>query len=122
MLAGRELPGDVPAGLIEQQHGVCAGRDGPGDLRQVQVHRLGVAAGQDEAGARAARRADRAEDVGGGGALVLRRRLGRVPRRAQRRRDRVLLADAGLIGEPDLYRLAEPVACAISARRAGKAF
>ena len=33
----------VPAGLIEQKYGVCAGCDGGGDLHQVQVHRLGVA-------------------------------------------------------------------------------
>jgi hypothetical protein len=29
----------VPAGLIDQEYGVCAGRDGGGDLHQVQVHR-----------------------------------------------------------------------------------
>ena len=28
----------VPAGLIDQEYGVCAGRDGGGDLHQVQVH------------------------------------------------------------------------------------
>ena len=32
----------MPAGLIDQKYGVCAGRDGGGDLHQVQVHRLGV--------------------------------------------------------------------------------
>ena len=68
-----ELPSGVPAGLIEDQHGVGAGGDGLGDLFEVQGHRLSGAAGHDEAGAGAACGADRAEDVGGGRALVLRR-------------------------------------------------
>jgi hypothetical protein len=38
----------VPAGLIDQEYGVCAGRDGGGDLHQGQVHRLGVAGRQDQ--------------------------------------------------------------------------
>lgn len=61
----------VPASLIEQQHGVRTSGDGPGDLGQMQVHRLGGAAGHDEPGSRATSRADRAEEIGGGGALVL---------------------------------------------------
>lgn len=40
-----ELLGRVPAGLIEQQHGVRARRDRFGDLGQMQVHRLGGTAG-----------------------------------------------------------------------------
>src|SRR5258705_7498327 len=36
----------VPASLIEQKYGVCAGGDGGGDLHQVQVHRPGVAGWQ----------------------------------------------------------------------------
>jgi hypothetical protein len=43
----------------------------------MQVHRLGVARRQDERGAFALLRADRAEDVGRGGALVVRRRRAR---------------------------------------------
>jgi hypothetical protein len=38
----------VPAGLIDQEYGVFAGRDGGGDLHQLQVHRLGVAGRQDQ--------------------------------------------------------------------------
>jgi hypothetical protein len=37
----------VPAGLIGQEHGVSAGRDGRGDCDEMQVHCLGVAGGQD---------------------------------------------------------------------------
>ena len=96
---------DVPAGLIEQQHGVGAGGDGRGDLFEVQGHRLGVAAGHDEAGALALGRADRPEDVGRGGALVLGGR-GRVSALGPAPGERVLLADPGLVCEPDLYRLA----------------
>ena len=73
-----------------------------GDLGQMQVHRLGVAERQDQARGLAIFRADRAKDVGGGGALVLRggrsgAALGPSPG------DLVLLANAGLIGKPHLY-------------------
>ena len=47
-----------------------ARRDLHGDLGQVQVHRLGVAAWHDEGGALALLRIDRAENVGRGGSLV----------------------------------------------------
>ena len=63
----------VPAGLIDQEDGVGVGRDSFGDFRQVQVHGLGVAGRQDQGGALALVWADRAEDVGGSGALVTRR-------------------------------------------------
>ena len=69
----------------------------------MQVHRLGVAGGQDERGSLALAGADRPEDVGGSGALIVRRR---GPRAAScpAPGDLVLLADAGLVPEPDLYR------------------
>src|SRR5262249_16789318 len=35
-----EARGQVPAGLIDQEDGVGSGRDGCGDLGEVQVHRL----------------------------------------------------------------------------------
>ena len=74
----------MPAGLIDQEYGVCAGRDGGGDLHQVQVHRLGVAGRQDQGCTLTLFRADGTKDVGGSGALVA-GALGRVPRFAQRR-------------------------------------
>ena len=75
-----------------------------GDLREMQVHRLGVAGGQDQGRALALLRADRTEDVGRGGALI--------PGRARAGAalgppagDLVLLADARLVLEPNFYRL-----------------
>ena len=77
-----------------------AGSDSLADLLQMQVHRPRVAHGQDEAGALAVVGADRAEDVGRRGALIVR---SRGPRSAPgpAARDLVLLADASLIAEPD---------------------
>lgn len=59
--------------------------------------------GKDEGGAFAVLGADRAEDVCRSRALILRRR---GPRSAfcPTARDIILLADARLVGEPDLYR------------------
>jgi len=95
----------VPAGLIEQEHGVCRRRDSFGDLRKMQVHCLCVAGRQDQGRALALLWADRAEDVGGSGALVARRdRAGAALGPAAS--DFVFLADAGLVGEPDFYRVA----------------
>jgi len=78
----------------------------------MQVHRLAVAKRQDEPDAFAFPRTNRAEYVGGGGALIARRRgaraaLGPAPR------DLVLLADARLVGEPDFYVVLGdvPLAC-----------
>ena len=103
MLGGTiELAGEMPAGLIDEQRGVRARRDLGGDFGQVQVHRFGVAAGHDEGRALAVLGADRAEDIGGGGSLILRSAR---PRAAlgPAAGDLVLLADARLVGEPDLY-------------------
>ena len=60
----------MPACLIDEEDGVGVRRDGRGDLHEVQVHRLGVAGRQDQRRTLALFRADRAEDVGGSGALV----------------------------------------------------
>ena len=48
-------------------------RDILGDFIQMQLHRFGVALGQDQADRLALFRTDRAEDIGRGGALVARR-------------------------------------------------
>jgi hypothetical protein len=71
----------------------------------MQVHRLAVAGRQDQGRALALLGADRAEDVGGSGTLVARRTgAGAALRPAAS--DFVLLADAGLVGEPDFYCIA----------------
>ena len=95
----------VPSGLIEKQDGMSIVGDRLGYLGEVQVHRRGIAERQDEARRLALGRADRTEDVGGLGSLIMR---GDRPCAAQgpASGDLVLLADPGLIPEPDLYRLA----------------
>lgn len=99
--AGRQ----VPASLIDQEDGMGSGRDRFGDLCKMQVHRLAVAGRQDQGRALALLGADRAEDVGGSGTLVARRAgAGAALRPAAS--DFVLLADAGLVGEPDFYCVA----------------
>jgi hypothetical protein len=93
----------VPAGLIDQEYGVCAGRDGGGDLHQLQVHRLGVAGRQDQGCTLAMFRTDGTEDLGGSCALVAGRTWAR--RASPRGGDLVLLSDTSLICEPDFYRV-----------------
>jgi hypothetical protein len=82
--------------------GVGSRIDGGADLGEVRGHGVGVAAGHDEAGALALLRADRPEDVGGLRALVVRGRGARAAL-GPAAGDLVLLADARLIGEPQLY-------------------
>ena len=96
---------EVPASLIDQEDGVGAGRDDSGDLRKVQVHRLGIAGRQDQGCTLALPGADRAEDVGGGGALI----TGSAGTGAALRPpagDLVLLTDPSLICEPYFYLVA----------------
>ena len=103
MLGGTMRPArQMPAGLINEERRVCAGRDLGGDFRQVQVHRFGVASGHDERRAFAVPGADCAEDIGAGGSLIFgsartRAALGPTPG------DLVLLPDARFVGEPDFY-------------------
>jgi hypothetical protein len=79
--------------------------DGSGDFRQVKRHGLGVAARQHQGRALALFGADGAEDVGRAGALIARRaRPGAAP--GPPAGDLVLLADARLVLEPNLYALA----------------
>ena len=80
-----------------------ARRDLRGNLGQVQVHRLGVAARHDERSALAISGTDRAEEVGRGGSLIF-RRAGARSALGPTAGDLVLLADPRLVGEPDLYR------------------
>jgi len=63
----------MPSGLIHEQYGMGAGRYRSSDFGKMQVHRVGIAERQDKPCALAERRADRAEYVGRGGALIMRR-------------------------------------------------
>ena len=114
-LGGKRHEGDVvrdheplrlmPPGLVEQDDGVSAGGNSLRDLGEMQAHALARAAGQHQASAFAMSRADRPEDVGRLRSLVFGRCGPRAPP-GPTPRDLVLLSDASLIGEPDLYRLA----------------
>ena len=75
------------------------------DLREVQVHRFGIAGRQDQGCALALLRANRTEDVGGGGTLVTRCAWAGAALRPATG-DLVLLSDTSLVGEPDFYRVA----------------
>src|SRR5260370_35845293 len=68
----------------------------------MEVHRREVAAGQDKGCALAVLGADGAEDIGRGGALIV-RRGGPRPAPGPAPGDLVLLSDTGLVGKPDLY-------------------
>ena len=92
----------MPSRLVEEERGVFAWSDTGGDLFEMQVHRPGVAGGQDERRALAVFGADGAEDVGRSCALIVRRR-GPCAASGPAPCDLVLLADARLVGEPDLY-------------------
>jgi len=95
----------VPAGLINEQHGMGSWLHVKRDLVEMQLHRLGVAKRQDETGRLAERGTDGAEDIGRGGSLILQGEgssaaLGPAPC------DFVLLTDAGFVLEPQFERLA----------------
>src|SRR5271165_5021813 len=110
----------MPAGLIEEQRSVRARRDLGGDFGQVQVHRLSVASGHDKGCALAVFGADRAEDIGGGGSLIL-GAFGRVPRLAQRRA--ILFfwpTRASSANQTSMASGATPFSRAISSRRPGR--
>ena len=89
-----------------------------GDLGQMQVHRLGVAERQDQARGLAIFRADRAKDVGGGGALIVRGGWP-CPAPGPAPRDLVLLTDPGFVGEPEFYGVEGDALLARDLRQAG---
>ena len=92
----------MPSGLIDEKDGVGSWCDRLGDFREVQVHRFGIAGGQDQSRALALFRADGTEDVGRGGALIP-RSAGASAALGPPASDLVLLANARFIREPNLY-------------------
>ena len=117
-----DLAGEMPSGLIKQQDRVPSCPHHGADLGQMQVHARGSAEGQDQRCAGSLARADGAEDVGGRITQILRsRRPGAAPCPAAS--DLVLLADPGLIGEPDLYRIAaDALVLGDACQRGGEVF
>jgi len=92
----------MPSGLIDEEDGVGSWCDRLGNFHEVQVHRFGIAEGQDQSRALALFRADGTEDVGRCGSLI--------PRSARASTalgppagDLVLLADTSLVLEPNFY-------------------
>src|SRR4051795_10933115 len=121
VLGDGKVAGAVPTGAVEHDHRVRAGRDVVADLRQVQAGGLGVGVGQDQRGTDGPLGADRAEQVGPGVAAVARRPgAGAAPR--PHPGQGALLADAGLVLEPDLDRLAAGVLGQRSRHQIGEAF
>src|SRR5215211_7535679 len=99
------MTGGVPPSAVEQQDAMRPSRYGARDLVQVELHGFGVGVGQREGRAGAARRTDSPEQVGAvvaliGGLAGSRAAPGPLPH------DPVLLADAGLVLEPDFDRFA----------------
>src|SRR6202163_1659037 len=90
----------MPSGLIDEEDGVGSWCDRFGDFREVQVHRFGIADGQDQSHALALFRADGAEDIGRGGALIPRSARASAALRPPAG-NLVLLADTSLVLEPD---------------------
>lgn len=100
-----EFGGRVPAGAVEQQDGMGALCDRPGDLVEMGLHGVGVSEGHGERGADTASRADRPEQPGALVALI--GGLARPgPAPGPLPDQTVLLADAGLVLEPEFNRLA----------------
>ena len=93
----------MPSGSIEQQNGVCAISDVARYLIEVELHGECVSDGQCERRAFAARRTDRAKEIGALVTLV--GRLARSRSASSPLADEaVLLTDAGLVLEPDFDR------------------
>jgi len=92
----------MPAGLIEQEDSVLSRGYLSRDFGQVKAHCLGVARGQDQRRAFALLRTNSAKYIGRGGSLVAGSRGARAAL-CPAPRNLVLLADARLIGKPDLY-------------------
>jgi len=95
----------MPAGAVHQYDGMRALGDMVADLVEMELHGFGIGVGQGQRGAGAPGRADGAEQVGVLVALVGRlsgtcSASGPLPDLA------VLLAYAGFVLEPDLYRRA----------------
>ena len=111
----------MPAGAIQQQHGVGVPGDVQGYLVDMQLHHVGIGMGQCEGRADASRRADGAEQI-----RVLIALIGRLerPRAALRPLpdEAVLLADPRLVLEPDLDRLALGYTREVGCERAREVF
>ena len=92
----------MPTGLIHQYNSVSARGDGERYFCQMERHGFGIAQGQYQPCTLAVLRTDSAEDPGRGPALIF-GRTRPCPPLGPAARDLVLLADARLVLEPNLY-------------------
>ena len=105
VVGNRQLGGEMPSGLIQQEHGVAPRCDGERDLLQMQGHGGGVAKRQDKTGCLSQGGTDRAEQIGRLGSLILgSRRSGSTS--GPTPGNLVLLTDARLVLPSDFYGLA----------------
>lgn len=117
-----ETARQVPAGLVEQDNSVRTRSHFGGDPGEMKVHCLCIAGWQDQSCSLALFRADSAEDVGRGGALVA-RRTGARTAFGPTPRDLVLLTDTRLVLEPYLYPVRiDPVLAYDLVQAGGKVF
>lgn len=96
-----ETLASVPAGTIEDHHGMGISGDLATDLAEMMVHRSGIADWHDQRRRLALRRADRTKQIGRGEAEIFWRRrpaAGSPPHPGQA----VLLANASLVLKPYL--------------------
>ena len=103
LVGNSEIFGAVPASLIEDEDCVSASGDPCGDLVEMKLHGFGVAERQNEGRAGSAFGADRTEQIGRLGALIM-NSSGTRARPGPAIGELVLLADPHLVLEPDLYR------------------
>ena len=90
----------MPAGLIQEENGVGARGDLGGDLVEMKLHGFGVAEREDEGRASSTFGADRTEQIGRLGALIM-DGSGARARPGPAIGELVFLADAHLVVEPD---------------------
>src|ERR1700722_17675367 len=111
----------MPSGAIEQQDGVGALSDIARDLVEVKLHHVGVRIGQGESRSDTASRTDRAEQISVVVSLVS-RLCGPRSAPGPLAHEAVLLADPGLVLEPDLDRRCLGDALEMSLQRAREVF
>ena len=111
----------MPTGLIENEDCVSAGGDSCGDLVEMKLHGFGVAERENEGSAGSAFGADRTEQIGRLGALIM-SGSGARARPGPAIGELVLLADAHLVLEPNLYRCTRRELCADFRHAYGKVF
>ena len=111
----------MPSGLIEDKDRVGARGYSFGDLIEMKLHGFGVAERENEGSAGSMFWADRTEQIGRLGALIM-NGSGTRARPGPAIGEFVLLADPHLVLEPDLYRCARRELGADFRHAVGKVF